>query len=350
MAIYDINGNVLFDDKKTDILTFNPKVKDLLLQAKRPINNKSEDSYLSETQPLVFLWFSDIHGNATALQRIMALREEYESMIDDTVCTGDMVRLRYNDGMAFWTGIEETENILITIGNHDMLGGTSGYDYQNQAVPQSTLYTTFFHPEEWDVTMESETTYYYKDYTTKNIRFIGLNCMLWDDEETAQQTWFANVLADAKTKGLSVIIGAHYCIGKSEQIKCNFTTIDKGAPVSAVLRDFYTTAIQDFVNNGGEFICCLAGHSHYNNFIQNQTYNNQRSLIIDAADTFFGNRYSDTQRTDGTKSQDICAFVVFDTASKAIKMIHVGADADHYLRPLNVLSYKYLTGEILADY
>ena len=351
MAIYDIDGNVIVDDKKTDILSLNPYLKERLVQAKRPLNNNAADGYLTEVQPLTLLWFTDIHANQTELERIMQVRSTYLTSIDDTICTGDMVRLRYNDGMAWWDEVEDSDEILTVIGNHDMLSGTSGYDYKNQAVPQATLYNTYFHPNIWGCVCESGKTYYYKDYPSKKVRLIALNCMLWDDEQAAQLTWFEGVLSGALTNEYSVLVCMHYAMPNGVQINGYFRTLDHLAPsLASSIPVEYVEAVHDFTESGGEFICYISGHSHFNNFFRNSSYPNQHCIILDAADSFFGNRYGDTQRVEGTRSQDIAAFLVLDTSSKALKMIRIGADIDHYLRPIHCLTFRYLTGDILCDY
>lgn len=336
---------IIFDYSDT---TLNPELEPNLIQAKRPIN-PSANAYLSETQPVVLLHFSDIHGNANELKRMVGLRSQYSSMIDDIICTGDMVVNRYVDGMSYWNSVPGASKILLAIGNHDALADTTGYDFTNLAT-QSEQFSQFFNPyiENWGCTYENNKTYYYKDYSAKEVRLVVLNCMLSGDDETAQQTWFTNVLSTAKTSGLSVIIATHYMPSNPQKVSCNFTTLDMDVGTD-LLNNFYATAIDNFKSNGGEFICYIAGHKHCDMIIKHALYPNQFCICVDALNPNSSNIYSDTQRTQGTRSQDLANLITLDTTSKVFKIIRYGANTDHYLRKKNCLTINYLTGEIIAE-
>lgn len=332
----------------TEIVPLNLGLRDKLLQAKRPINLSSY-AYLSETQPVVLLHFSDIHGDEEELSRMMEIKEEYSNMIDDAICTGDLVRLRYSNGIAFWNNVAGAEDTLIVIGNHDVLADEQGYDF-DQRVSQATQYSTFLAPyiANWGVTYQNGKTYYYKDYAAKKMRLIVLNCMLEGSDNSDQLTWFISTLASARTAGYSVLVSNHYMIAGAEKIACNFTSIDKGVGTD-VLPSEYLDAVQEFINDGGKFVCHLVGHTHNDLIVRNETYNNQLCVVIDALNREQGNQYSDTQRTDGTRSQDLANMFIVDTASQVIKIIRVGANMDHYLRAKNCITIRYTDGIILSQ-
>lgn len=339
-----------FEDKDqidTGIINLNPNIPDKLLQAKRPLNT-SADAYLSVPQPVVLLHFSDIHQSATELIRIVELKNKYSSMIDDAICTGDMVGQRYANGMAWWTAVDGAEDILMAIGNHDALADPTGYDW-SQLASQSDQYDQYFSPyiSNWGCTYTSDKTYYYKDYSAKKVRLIVLNCMLTGDDDTEQLSWFAETaLAGAKTAGYSVVVAVHYMPYSPQKIACNFSSLDKSVG-SDLLANAYLNAVDGFVQGGGEFICYIAGHVHYDIFVKSTAYPNQYCICVDALNVNQSNVYSDTQRTNGMKSQDLANLVVIDTASKVVKIIRVGADMDHYLRSKKCMTFKYLTGDIV---
>lgn len=354
MSAYNIDGEIIAEmnptEKPTDILSLNPDVRDELLQAKRPMN-LSVNEYLSNTQPLVLLWFSDIHADTTELERTIQLRDEYVSMLDDTICTGDMVQLRASDGMSFWYDTEGTEDILMVVGNHDALAASTGYDWTNLLTEQEQ-YNRYIAPNvaKWGVQYTSGKTYYYKDYTAKKVRIIALNCMLTGNDDTAQQAWLESTLASARTSGLSVVIMAHYHLfANKSRLSCNFSPIDNGEG-SAFVTDAYENLVQTFINDGGEFICYLAGHVHHDCILKSNANTNQLCVEIDALSRYYGNQYSDLQRTDGVKAQDLINLIVFDTNSKAIKIIRVGANMDHYIRQRNGITIKYLTGDVISQF
>lgn len=353
MSAYNINGSVIAEmnptENPTDIVSLNPEIKEKLVQAKRPLNIP-DDGYLTNTQPVTLFWFSDVHADKTELERMIDFKTKYADMLDDTICTGDMVALRASDGMSFWYGTEGSEDILMAVGNHDALAATSGYDWTNLLTEQEQ-YNRYIAPNvaEWGVQYTSGKTYYYKDYTAKKLRLIVINYMLTGADNDAQLTWLAATLTSARTNGLSVVIASHHMLHGTTVIDCGFTSIDK-TPASGVGDIAVANAVQSFINDGGEFICYITGHKHYDVFGKGSSHPDQYWVCIDALSMFYANRYSDTQRTEGTKSQDLANLIVFDTVSKTVKIMRVGADMDHYLRPKHCLSFKYLTGEILCDY
>ena len=333
----------------TSIIALNPDARGNLLQANRPIN-ASANSYLSVAQPVTLLHFSDIHADSVELKRMVEFLDRYSSLIDNAICTGDMVNQRYSDGMTWWSNIDGADKILLAIGNHDALADPSGYDW-TQLATQADQYSQYFAPyiANWGCTYTANKTYYYKDYTAKKIRLIVLNCMLVGSDSTEQLTWLTNTLASAKVSGLSVVIAVHYMPYNSQKIDCNFSTLDRGVG-NEVLSLSYLTAVQDFVADGGEFVCYIAGHVHYDIFVKSISYPNQMCICIDALNVYQSNVYSDTQRTNGTKSQDLANLITFDTASKVVKINRVGADTDHYLRSKKCMTFKYLTGEIICEF
>ena len=332
----------------TDIVSLNKDAYDRLLQAKRP-KNLSSNAYLTEPQPLVLLHFSDIHGDATELQRMVDFQNEYASLIDDSICTGDVVALRWSSDFDYWGAVDGAENILLAIGNHDVLTDTSGWDWTQRAT-QSEQYNRYFAPSisGWNCTYTSGKTYYYKDYSEKGIRLIVLNCMLTGNDDTAQLAWLNTVLADAKTNNYSVVVANHYMVANAEKIECNFSSLDKGVG-NDVLPLAYLSAIQDYIDGGGKFICHICGHTHWDLIVKSTTYPDQLCVVIDALSRSQGNQYSDTQRTDATKSQDLANLITFDTSSGVIKIIRIGASIDHYLREKNCITINYNTGAIITQ-
>ena len=72
-----------------------------------------------QTDPLVLLHFSDIHGDSVRLSRIINFKNLYSTYIDDVLHTGDSVARDYNSGFSFWDDTTGAETILNCIGNHD---------------------------------------------------------------------------------------------------------------------------------------------------------------------------------------------------------------------------------------
>ena len=332
----------------TDIISLNKGIRSLMIQAARP-KNLSYNAYLNEPKPLMLLHFSDIHGDSTELARMVEFADSNSDMINDTICTGDVLATRWSSDFNYWSAVPGAEKILLAVGNHDVLTDTSGWDWSQRA-SQADQYTRFFAPfiGGWECSYESGKTYYYKDYDNSKIRLIVLNCMLTGSDDTAQLTWLGTVLSGAKAKDYSVVVANHYMIATPTKIPCNFSTIDKGVGTD-VLPTAYLLAIQNYIDDGGKFICHIAGHTHWDVVVRSQDYPRQICIVVDALSRAQGNNYSDTQRTNGDKSQDLANVVAFDTSSGVVKVMRVGADVDHYLRQKHCLTIDYATGNIVAE-
>lgn len=348
MSIYG-NYVSIGQNDDTGIVALNPGVKDMLLQAVRPVN-PSYNAYLSKTKPVVLLHFSDIHGDGVNLARIVQLLDHYSDMIDDGLFTGDMVYIRWSDGIGFWMGVPGTEKILVAIGNHDVLTASSGYDWTQRATQAAQYERYMANISQWGATYTSGLTYYYKDYAAKKLRLIIINCMLTGDDETAQRTWLETALSGARTSGYTVVIAVHYPLDECADVQCNFTSLDRSAAqTSDLLPTAYLEIVAAHKTAGGKFACWLAGHTHWDNILKSISNNDQLCVCVDSASLEQANMYSDIQRTEGVKAQDLFNLTVIDTESTLIKIIRVGADRDRQLRPRNCITLDYSTGTVVTQ-
>lgn len=328
--------------------TWQNVVSEKFLQAKRPINIGA-NGYLSELSPFTLFHFSDIHGDVTELKNLIKYIVRYNA--DDAICTGDIVEDRYADDYTFWTNTDGAADILLAIGNHDVLSAATGYDWDQRA-SQSDQYTKFFAPvvSNWNVTITSGKTYYYKDYAAKKIRLIVLNTMLTGADDAEQLSWLETTLASALANGYNVIIANHCMIESAEKIACNFTTLDYTVSDGFfILPTSYMDKVDDFITAGGNFICHIAGHTHNDFVVHNPNYPNQICVVIGCASRSLGNVHSDTQRTDYTRSMDLANLLTVDTSCNTVKIIRVGANVDHYIRMKDSVTFNYVTREIISE-
>lgn len=341
--IENINASIFIasENGTASIESLNPDLGSRITEAKRGIN-LTADGYLSVSKPLALLHFSDIHGDDLELARVVDLLDKKRALIDDAICTGDIITARWSDGMTFWDGVSGSEKILLAIGNHDVMTASTGYD-DTQRATQAEQYARYIEPyyTNWGISssITGNLTYYYKDYPDSKIRLIILNDMLESSDMEAQKTWLAATLSASITAEYGVVIAHHSQVPDSVAINCGFTNIDKFG-----LNGYadYRSEVDTFIGNGGTFICYLCGHLHWDQIsVYTGTNGKQLSISIDCLNVGQGNTFSDTQRIIGFKSQDLMNIVVFDTSSSAIKIIRVGADLDHYLRQKNILTIKY---------
>ena len=342
--IPSVVNNFLFSAQggNASISTLNDNFNTLVTQAKRGLNI-SANGYLSVPKPLAILHFSDIHGDVLELARIVDFAKEKNVYVDDCICTGDLVEQRWSDGMTWWDEVSGAENIMIALGNHDVMTASTGYD-DTQRATQPEQYARYIEPyySNWGIVSDvsSGLTYYYKDYTDSKIRLIVLNDMLEEAAMIAQVSWLNSVLSDAITNNLSVVIAHHAQIPSSTKVDCNFSNVDRFGDNNYAETNF-SDAVDTFKQNGGLFLCYLCGHLHWDQIsVYEGTNGKQLSIAIDAANIIQSNVYSDSQRVAGTKSQDAVNVVVFDISSDIIKVIRVGVNEDHYLRKKNCISIR----------
>lgn len=320
----------------------------LICQSQRPYNGCSSWGYLKETKPLTLLHFSDIHSDATEFCRVCDFIEKYGDLMDDAICTGDMLELRWSSDFLYWENEPRSSKIMMCIGNHDVLTDENGWNWANSATSEE-CYNRFLKKNisNWNCVYENNKTYYYKNYTDKRIRMIVLDCMLKNGEKNEQLLWFKKVLSSARINNLSVIAVNHYPIHITNKIDCNFSTLDKETIFASSDTDDYQEEVQKFIDEGGNFISWITGHSH-NDFIgYNEKYKEQLCIVNNALCREQCKQYSDLERIDGTVSQDLFNVITFDLSSDLIKIIRVGANLDRYLRKRDTICINYKTYEVI---
>lgn len=229
------------------------------------------------------IYFSDIHRNATELNRIISLGETWKGNIDCIIDGGDDTSSFIGTEPFDWfTEIISTSSLptIRAVGNHD--AWTSNYwvwatneEIYNHSTKNvidilRSKSANVVQPEGADTNFYN---YYYTDFG--NIRIIvllslGMNAEKYYDE--AQNSWFRNVLSDAKDNNKYVICVNHGPIGpnSSKEIECNWTSFyswsnQQHVPHAADtqhINDNALTEVDTFISNGGNFVCWLAGHAH----------------------------------------------------------------------------------------
>ena len=346
----DIVSNIEFITTHTipQIVEENKDAISSICYAKRRYSTGENDAK-NKPYIITFAHFSDVHGASTSVQRVLDF-VNYSNTIDDVICTGDIVRDHFSDGMDYWDFIEGSEKILTVIGNHDVVIDSSDW---NNLISQAQRYETFIAPyaSNWGAITTENKSYYYKDYADGKLRLIVLDCMLKNTDATEQNTWLANVLSSAKSSGYSVVIAEHYPVSNARKIDCTFTNEIRDIQSYNVLDTSYQQTVQAFMDNGGDFVCYLAGHVHNDRILYNADYPKQIFIMVDTADYGINAEYySDTARQYGEKSQDLFNLVSIDTYAKLIKIIRIGADKDCLMRRKKILTLNYSNQSVIANY
>lgn len=322
-----------------------------LIQAKRPHRSVAGTT---AGNILSLLHFSDIHGQQTPLDTILQFKEKYSSYINDILCTGDIMNDHFGQTNIFET-TEGAENILMTIGNHDVCLGNSvsPMDYQPYSgVTTLQGYNEFIAPfvSNWGVVQPTDAAtlglnYYYKDYD--NVRLIVLDCYAPSDSTyiADQVSWLSSVLSSAKTSSKAVVIAVHQTAAAlNYERETGFCAYER--TTSQFIDGSFVNAVQSFIDAGGEFVCWLAGHTHCDYFGTLANHPNQTQITITCA---YHDQYDDGRVVD-TPTADSFNIVSFDTYSKLIKVLRVGNNEDRYLRPKNVLTWDYANKKIVSTF
>ncbi|MBQ7565973.1 MAG: metallophosphoesterase [Oscillospiraceae bacterium] len=334
----------------TEIERLNPGIRDLLAQARRPVNSGA-GTWKDELPILTLLHLTDPHGVQEPLRRIVAFMADVRDLFEDAVCTGDMVRKYYHTGYDFWHECG-CDPILVCIGNHDVLNSAS-YDWDD-LISQRQQAATFFEPYAagWGVEYAPGTTYYCKRYDAHRIDLIVLNTMLRGEDDAAQNAFLREKLARALKDDTGVVIALHdTSASKQTVIPCRFSCLDRPveAPAGKGLSRSHQEAVQEFLDAGGDFICYLGGHGHRDHVCYDPDFPRQVFFLGPSTDMVKGLRHGDAARVAGEKSEDAFNFVSFDRAGKTVKLIRVGADRDRCLRHRGVLCFDYENGKVLYE-
>lgn len=304
------------------------------------------------TGTLTLLHFSDIHADGERLKNIVKFMEKYP--VTDALCTGDHYVRGRTDEYTYWEDAGAGK-ILDCIGNHDTL-------YASPLPTAQQIYERHIgaHVAEWGVVQPDNAStsylnYYYKDYdlTRAKVRLIVLDCMAYD---TAQNTWFTNVLTDALNNGYSVIVAEHYQGGiPSNDIETNLNDANLDGYLGGSSGDMEVantsavTAVGDFIDNGGDFVTWICGHTHDSRFSHIQADSRQLCVVVSCQAT---NAYAGCRaynRDLGTPREDMFNVYSIDTTSKVIKVMRVGAHTNILMRSCKRLCYDYANNVLLSS-
>lgn len=304
---------------------------------------------------LTLLHFSDVHDNLVAMEKALDIYSTYSSKIDDMIHTGDVVRGNWSDGLTNWIDSGCAESVISVIGNHD-----SEENYILGTAGKETVYSGMLAPyiENWDVVQPSGVNdpasnhycacYYYKDYADQHMRLIVLDTNWWD---SYQKDWLADVLDDALTNEYAIILACHsprFVTGITDANFCSYTepNINEPASFSNISND-WLDPVDDFINDGGEVICMLAGHNHRDHIGYLTNYPNVLCITADKASVA---RTMDTERVTGENNATAFNAITFNATDKWIKIVRFGAEIDGQMRGKHVFCYDYANKKIVSQW
>lgn len=323
-------------------------------------NKTYEEPSLVPGPTLCLIHFSDIHGNTSnfqtdTLKRMIRFKNVFGNYIDDIISTGDNVSGLYSEGYDFWTNAG-AGGILTAIGNHD---GSRGAN-DDRGEPKTNVYARYIgqFAEGWGITQPTgaETNgycFYYKDYSNAHVRLIVLDDFCPDTAyETAQNQWFAAVLADALNNNLHVLIAKHVGVRSgSVRVDCGFdnflqlTSSDYGVPPSTI------AILDQFITDGGSLIAVIGGHYHVDmmRVLTMQDSGNKMPFIAISSAQSYWQQGCDHFKTANDKSQDLFNLMFIDTTRKLLKIKRIGADISVSGQMQKSVVFKYDTCELKCE-
>ena len=301
------------------------------------------------TPPLTLLHFSDLHADKNALGRIIEDSGRFD--IDGMICTGDMVANTGEAISSWWNS-----NVMTCIGNHDS-ATYSGGAYNWTAVSMANRDAYYIAPFEsgWGITHTSGTSYYYKDYATQKVRLIVMDGMLYNDngtEATAQTSWLENLLADAITNNLHVLIAIHAPHGGATAEDCSFSKYAQGVmPTNSDCNTPQTVVdtVAAKITAGLKFIGYIVGHTHQDNMWDAENDGKQLMYCVTCAAVAQSTLWCNSDQHRST-TEDAFNLVTVDTDHTLVKIIRGGgADIDDHMRTRKAICFDYSTGQKVGE-
>lgn len=310
-------------------------------------------------KPLTILHFSDLHADTAALKRIIAKSGKYSELIDDAICTGDIVANNYGSITSWWDS-----SVMTCIGNHDSASYSeqSGYNWTYLTMAQRSQYYIEPFEANWGIVHTPGTSYYYKDYPDSKVRLIVMDAMLYTGESstaeaTAQNAWLSALMDETLNSnntayGFHVLIAIHAPHGGATPVDCTFskrqqgtmpTYTDCNTPQSVV--DIVATKI----SAGCKFVGYLVGHTHQDDIWDCENDGKQRMYCITCAAVANANQW---KASDQHRDENMDAFniVTIDTVNGLVKIIRGGgANSDYCMRNRKQIGFYYPSGAIIGQ-
>lgn len=267
---------------------------------------------------------SDWHGRYTRAANADLLRVSNEGIIDDHIMLGDALADRYSNGLY---SEYRLNNVLMVVGNHDMLNTASGYDWTSQP-SRADAYKRFMLPriEPTGIVCPDNRLWWYKLYDRKRVLLIGLDCMNIDNALMTEQSQFLTAsLKKARELNYTVIIATHWPFNSTPTFKttivdCVMTQnhisyeanygVNHGELKDQLLayEESLVGLVNDHIKQGGAFACWLTGHWH-NDLVQVYEKDGMKQICFTMNCTTNGFN-DDVIRIDNTVSE-----VIADTLS-----------------------------------
>lgn len=301
------------------------------------------------------LLFSDIHGSAKNLSRILKSAKAYKDRLNCILNGGDTVQYFNPAGLEWYNNQVQDFNIpvITAVGNHDAWTKDWTFDTNENIYSLITSKVKENVPSivQPDNASGIFANYYY--YDTDKVRVIVLLSMMYENNQPYfddnQKNWLISVLADAKTNNKAIIIMNHCPLNPSdaEEIECSWTSKKTWKTGYMHMNDTIPECVDSFIKDGGTFICYLCGHTHRDFVLQSITYPNQVCFVTMSA------RYEYVE--DGWRSQDennddfdSYNYIGVDLNKSVIKIKRIGTNVNAWMQRRNTLCWDFKNHKLVS--
>ena len=328
----------------------------------------------NQVEQLCLIHFSDIHNDYVRFKRLLDFKKKFSAplpYIDDILLTGDITGSRYSNYDKSIMALDGYKDVLMVIGNHDVYdhnGDAPVSDYSDPQywATQQEKYELWMMGKEnagsannniasWGVVQPSGVgvdgyypCYYYKDYTAQKVRLVVLDCMDRDGA-AVQLAWFNSVLSDTLDEnnaayGYHVLVADHFAtrisFADTLPLDTGFHSLaDMFAPNIGTAIASYADAVDAFINNGGNFVCWLCGHFHWDSVATTAAHPKQ--LFIAIASASISEHMEHRARVLNQESEDLFNIVAIDTFRRHIRVARIGSKFDRYLQHAGTMCVSY---------
>ena len=301
------------------------------------------------------LFFSDIHGSAKNLSRILKSAKSYNGRLNCILNGGDTVQYFNPAGLEWYNEQVQDFNIpvITVVGNHDAWTKDWTFDTNENIYSLITSKVKENVPSivQPDNASGIFANYYY--YDTDKVRVIVLLSMMYQNNQPYfddnQKNWLISVLADAKTNNKAIIIMNHCPLNPSdaEEIECSWTSKQTWKTGYMHMNDTIPECVDSFIKDGGTFICYLCGHTHRDFVLQSIRYPNQVCFVTMSA------RYEYVE--DGWRSQnennddfDSYNYIGVDLKNSVIKIKRIGTNINAWMQRRNTLCWDFKKHKLIS--
>ena len=373
------DGSLTLTYKKPDDGLFS-RVEDLEYASKGESNETKGN--LAKGSDVNFLMFSDVHQDTLAVQHIMQQATAWGNDIDFVLNGGDTVSNVNNSGLDWYNGtgglVENAgKPVLDVIGNHDAWHINEETEIRGWDTDENITSLVIQPMVERGWVSSTNKPYYVKDFPADNpqVRFIVL-CAMAEKQDGQPETshyWDSNqadflirILNDARTHvdarthqphPLPVVIVNHcsFDAAKATGVNCPFTSWIGSARTSHEdtlhLPDSAVGLVDNFIRDGGQFVCWLTGHRHRDVVSYIDKGNGKQFCFSTAAANHDTSRNYDSYRSGNTqdKSYDCYNLIGVDTTHGWLKIMRIGLNTDQALREKEEMVLDYVNGKIVND-